>query len=237
MKALTALLAGLLIGLGAMFAADRAGVIDLSSSDTTTTSSTTTSTTAATTSTTTAGVDPAVALWPPPGSTERFDAPEAVARDFAVDFLGFATPIVGSYQAGDPSSGEVPVQATNPGPTTQVLVRQLVQGQWWVTGAASDKIQVDAPQPGALATSPLEVRGAAHAFEGTVAVEIRADGAAAPVGRGFVTGGGDQMVPFQGSITFDEAAAKPAGYGAAVFFEESARDGEPAKATVIRIRF
>lgn len=237
MRAAVALFAGIVIGLGAMFAADRTGVIDLSSSDPTTTTSSSTTTTEASTTTTSAPVDPAVALWPAPGSDERFDSPEAAARDFSVEFLRFGTPVVGAFRAGDPSSGEVTVQASDPGPTTRVLLRQLLPGQWWVTGAVTDTIRVDAPQPGALVTSPVPVRGAAHAFEGTVSIEVRADGATGPVGTGFVTGGGDQMLPFEGSVTFDESAAQPARYGSIVFLEESARDGEPTKATVHRIRF
>lgn len=238
MKAAIALFAGLLIGLGATYAADRTGVIDLSSDDSPSTTSSTSTTEPETTSTTEASsVDPAVALWPAPGSDERFDSPEAVARDFAVDFLQIPDPSVGAFQAGDPSSGEVQVQPANRGPTTTVLVRQLQPGFWWATGAFTPRIRVDTPQPGALATSPLRVSGAAHTFEGNVVVEIRADGATAPVGKGFVTGAGDQMGPFQGEIAYDSAAAQPAGYGAVIFYESSAMDGSVTGATVHRIRF
>jgi hypothetical protein len=238
-KAVVVLLVGVIIGAGAIFAADRTGVIELSSSDTTATTESTTSTTEAESTTTTdPAVDPAVALWPDPGSDKRFSSPEEVARDFAANFIGFEQSVVGTFQAGDPSSGEVPVQPRPNGPVTRVLVRQLVPGSWWATGAATDTIRLDSPEPGALAASPLQVRGAAQAFEGNVQVDVRADGASKPVGNGFVTGGGDQVTPFEGFVRFDEEAARPARYGALVLMEIGGEDGNFVnKATVIRIRF
>lgn len=240
MKAVLVLLVGVIIGAGAIFAADRSGVIELSSSGTTATTDSTTSTTDSdeTTTTTDPAVDPAVALWPPPGSDKRFASPEEVARDFAANFIGFEETVVGTFQAGDPSSGEVPVQPRANGPITRILVRQLVPGSWWATGAATDDIRLDTPEPGALANSPLRLTGAARAFEGTVQVDVRADGASKAVGNGFVTGGGDQVTPFEGEVRFDEDAARPAGYGALVLLEEGGEDGNSVnKATVIRIRF
>ncbi len=239
MRAFVALLVGVLIGATAIFAADRTGVIEVSSSDPTETTETT-STTAADESTTTTdpAVDPAAALWPDPGSEKRFDSPEEVARDFASNFVGFEEVVVGSFQAGDPSSGEVPVQPRSNGPITRILVRQLVPGSWWATGAATDDIRLDSPEPGVLVRSPLRLTGAARAFEGNVQVEVRADGASKPVGNGFVTGGGDELRTFGGSVEFDEAAARPAEYGALLLMEIGAEDGNAVnKATVIRVRF
>lgn len=238
MKPVVVLLVGAIIGAGAIFAADRSGVIELSSSDTTAPAETTTTEAPETTTTTTdPAVDPAVALWPAPGSEERFTAPEEAARSFASNFIGFEDVVVGSFQAGDPSSGEVPVQPRINGPITRVLVRQLVPGAWWATGAVNDQIRIDSPEPGALAQSPLRVTGAAQAFEGNVQVEVRADGASKPVGNGFVTGAQDQMGNFEELIRFDQAAATPARYGALVLFEGDANEGDVNKATVIRIRF
>lgn len=239
MRAFVALLVGVLIGAVAIFAADRTGVIELSSSDATTTTETTETTVPEESTTTTdPAVDAAVALWPDPGSDKRFSSPEEVARDFASNFIGFEEAVVGAFQAGDPSSGEVPVQPRVNGPITRVLVRQLVPGSWWATGAATDDIRLDSPEPGAVVRSPLRLTGAARAFEGTVQVHVRADGASKPVGSGFVTGGGDQVSPFGGSVEFDEEAARPAEYGALVLMEVSAEDGTAVnKATVIRIRF
>lgn len=239
MKAILVLLVGAIIGAGAIFAADRTGVIELSSSDTTaSTGSTTTTEPDESTTTTDPAVDPAVALWPEPGSDKRFDSPEEVARDFASNFIGFEQAVVGTFQAGDPSSGEVPVQPRSNGPVTRILVRQLVPGSWWATGAATDDIRLDTPEPGALASSPLRLTGGARAFEGNVQVDVRADGASKPVGNGFVTGGGDEVRPFEGEVRFDEDAARPAGYGALVLMEFGGEEGNFVnKATVVRIRF
>ena len=241
MKGFVALLAGIVIGMGAIYAADRTGVVELSSSDDSTTTTTEaenrTDDESSTTTTNQSSVDPAVALWPAPGSDERFTAPEEAARSFASNFIGFEEVVVGSFQAGDPSSGEVPVQPRANGPITRVLVRQLEPGSWWATGAVNDQIRIDSPEPGALASSPLKVTGAAQAFEGNVQVEVRADNASEPVGNGFVTGAQDQMGPFDGLIRFDEAAAKPAKYGALLLIEQDANVGHVNKATVIRIRF
>ena len=239
MRAFVALLVGVLIGAAAVFAADRTGVIELSSSDTTSTTETTNTTTAdESTTTTDPAVDPTAALWPDPGSDKRFDSPEEVARDFASNFIGFEEVVVGSFQAGDPSSGEVPVQPRANGPITRILVRQLVPGSWWATGAATDDIRLDSPEPGAVVRSPLRLTGAARAFEGNVQVEVRADGASKPVGNGFVTGGGDQLLPFGGSVEFDEEAARPAEYGALVLMELGGEEGNFVnKATVIRVKF
>jgi spore germination protein GerM len=48
-----------------------------------------------------------------------------------------------------------------------------------------------------------------------------------------VTGGGDQLRPFHGSIPFETA---PAAAGAVVFFTESAENGEVWQAAVVRVR-
>ena len=234
-----ALLAGILIGAGAIYVAQRTGRVDISSSGTTETTATTRpANDEESTTTTDPAVDPAVALWPDPGSDKRFDSPEEVARDFASNFIGFEEVVVGSFQAGDPSSGEVPVQPRTNGPITRILVRQLVPGSWWATGAATDDIRLDSPEPGVVVRSPLRLTGAARAFEGNVQVDVRADGASKPVGNGFVTGGGDQLLPFGGSVEFDEAAARPAEYGALLLMEIGGEDGNFVnKATVIRVRF
>jgi spore germination protein GerM len=72
------------------------------------------------------------------------------------------------------------------------------------------------------------------AFEGHVDVEVREDGAAGAIGKGFVTGGGDVMRPFEGSISFETPSAP---YGALVFFTTSAEDGRVWEAAAFRVRF
>jgi hypothetical protein len=78
----------------------------------------------------------------------------------------------------------------------------------------------------------VEVRGNALAFEGNVEVEVRADGQVGALGTGFVTGGGDQMRPFSGSISFETPGAP---FGALVLFTRSAENGQVWEATAFRV--
>jgi hypothetical protein len=185
------------------------------------------------------------------GSDRTFRDPVATAREFAARYLGMADPVTFAFRpGGTPGSGGVPVgpryseghtPLPDPRPTFTVDVRQMARqdasGPWTVTGAASPEIVATTPMAGARVTSPARVAGSAHAFEGNVAVQVREDGmtAGASLGKGAVTGGGDQLRPFSGQITF-RAPSKPA--GAVVFTELSAADGQGVlRATVVRIRF
>jgi hypothetical protein len=207
---------------------------DGGSATTTTSTTSTTSTTTAPSSTTTAAVPPGAALWPAPGSSVRYATPEDAARTFATDFLRFERPVVEAYRAGDARSGEVPIRPRASGPVTTILVRQLSGTDWSVLGATTERIEVTAPTAGQTITSPVRVTGRAHAFEGNVEVSVRADGRAEPVGKGFVTGGGDEMRPFEGSIAFGAPTAR---FGALVFFTTSAENGQVWEATVVRVAF
>jgi len=181
-----------------------------------------------------APVDTSTAVFPTaPGL--RYRDPVAAARAFAVDFVGFSHPVVGTYRAGDARSGEVPVRAEATGPVTTVLVRQLgADGSWWVLGATTDTISVTAPAAGDAISPPVTVHGAARTWEGAVSVEIRQDGTRTPIGTGTVTGGGDVMRTFQGDIAFRTPTTPR---GAVVFLARSARDGLVRQATVVRVAF
>ncbi len=137
--------------------------------------------------------------------------------------------------------GEGRTPVPNPQPTFTVVVGQLGaqpgSGPWSVVGVTSPNIVVTRPGARDKATSPVRVTGQAHAFEGTVNVEVREDGmlAGQSLGRGFVTGGGDALRPFSGDITF-RSPTKPA--GAIVFVERSAADGQGIlRAAVVKVRF
>lgn len=174
------------------------------------------------------------ALWPAPGSSVRFTTPEAAARSFATEFLRFDDPQLEAFQAGDSRSGEVPLRPRANGPVTTVLVRQVGAGaDWSVLGAVTDNIDITAPAAMTEITSPVRVAGRALAFEGNVQVEVRVDGGG-PIGAGFVTGGGDVMRPFEGSIGF-ETPGEP--LGALVFFTESAENGQVWEAVAFRVAF
>lgn len=179
-------------------------------------------------------VDLPTAIWPPTTGDVRFDDPAAVARSFAVYWLKMTDPQVGAFRQGDARSGEVPLTPFADGPETTVLVRQLTDdGAWWVTGAASDDIVVTAPTAGGV-TSPLHLAGQARAFEGTVQVGVYVQDSTAPIARTFVTGGGDQLRPFEGTVEFDAGSAR---YGAVAFAEYSENDGRLLHVTVVPVTF
>jgi len=178
-------------------------------------------------------IDRSTAVWPVAGTAGLTD-PVKAARAFAVDYLGFADPVVGAFAQGDSRSGEVEVRALASGPATTVLLRQLSgESTWSVLGAGTANIEVTRPEAGATISSPVEVQGSALAFEGNVVVQVRQDGTAAPLGEAPVTGGGDVLRPFAGSIPF---RAPTSAYGALVLLTHSAKDGSVWEAAVLRVR-
>jgi hypothetical protein len=202
-----------------------------------TTSAASTTTATSTTTTTSPSAALSIAVWPTAASGNRYNAPVAVARAFALDYLHFVDPIVGQFQQGDARSGEVPIrttaEGTSPGPTTTVIVRQI-DASWWVLGAATPNIVLT--QPAALATisSPVRLRGTSTAFEGTVNVSIRQDDVAKPLVESFLMGGSNgQMGPFDAPFTF---ASPTHSSGAIILYTISAANGHVAEATVIRVR-
>lgn len=184
------------------------------------------------------------------GSDRTFRDPVATAREFASRYLGMDNPVNFAFRSTGPGAGEVPLgfrygegrtPLPNPQATFTVALRQLgaqdASGPWTVVGATSPNIVVTAPAPGAQVASPVRLTGQAHAFEGTVNVEVREDGmlAGQALGRGVVTGGGDMLRPFSGEVPF-RAPSEPA--GAIVFVERSAADGQGIlRAAVVRVRF
>ena len=184
------------------------------------------------------------------GTDRTYRDPVSTARQFAIRYLGMESPASFDFQAGGPGEGEVPMgfgvgegrtPIRNPQPTFTVVLRQLgpqgSSGPWTVVAVASPNIVVAKPGPLDTVTSPVRVTGQAHAFEGTVNVEVREDGmlAGQSLGKGFVTGGGDMLRPFTGDVTF-RAPTKPA--GAVVFTEISQADGQSVlRASVVKVRF
>ncbi len=174
------------------------------------------------------------AVWPWADTETRYTDPVEAAMGFATDFIGFDEPIAGEFMAGDNRSGEVEIRAFETGPVTVVFVRQLTaDDSWWILGAAGANITVDEPAAEAEVSSPLTVSGAASAFEGTVDVELRADGNGEPILEGFVTGsGGREAGPFSESFEFTSPGEIA---GALVMLSLSPKDGSVFEATVLRI--
>jgi len=184
------------------------------------------------------------------GSDRTYRDPVATARDFAARYVGMEDPVTFGFTSTGPAAGEVGVgprfseghtPLANPKATFTVALRQLgatdTGAPWTVVGASSPDIVVTTPAPGDRIATPLRPTGRAIAFEGTVNVTVREDGMTAgqSVGKGFVTGGGDQLRAFSGEVGF-RPPSKPA--GAVAFVEVSAADGQGiVKATVVRVRF
>ncbi len=239
----------LLLGVGAAAAAVAVivGVLALAGDDdsqidtvgtTTTTTGETTTTTSEPTSTSFAPtVDRSQALWPRVDTAQRFDDPVSAARSFAVDFVGMRDPVVGDFQAGDSRSGEVPVRPVANGPVTTVLVRLLEDDTWFVLGAATDDIRLDAPASGSAISCPVRLTGEALAFEGVVQVAVRDDVTEEPVGTGFVQGGGGPSAPFDGTVDCDVSHLDDGiHFGSIVLSTEGGEDGRIWQATVVRVQ-
>jgi hypothetical protein len=165
----------------------------------------------------------------------RFTDPVAAATSFAVDFIGFDDPVIGEFQQGDELSGEVEVRPFADANPTVVFVRTFGEsGEWFVIGAANQNIVIEEPDTRDVITSPVEVVGAADAFEGTVNVQIRADGVEAPLFESFVTGQMGQLGSFSETFEWD---APTEGAGSMVFLSLGPRAGEVIDAGAIRVFF
>jgi len=204
-------------------------------SSNTSTSSSTSTTAPSTTSTTSPQSATWTAVWPTAASNIRYQTPEAAALGFATDYLHMVNPVIGQFRQGDSRSGEMPVQPSATGPETTVLVRKLgSDNSWWVLGAGTAAIRLTEPVWNASITSPVTLKGTAMAYEGTVQTQVREDDNSKPLGEGYVTGRGDAMGPFNGSLAFTKATSK---YGAVVLFTISGKDGSVMEASVIRVQF
>lgn len=248
-RAAIALMGGLLLVLSTTACGDdddTASTADTSTTEAPSTSAPTTAPTTATTAPpattalpattdTTAGtLSAATAVFPTLASTNRYADPVEVAQAFATEYLGFTTPVVSEFRAGDSRSGEVGIRPIDTGPESTVFVRQLEDDTWWVLGSATENIVLDAPEAGDTVTSPITLQGSALAFEGNVEVELRADDVTEPIATTFVTGGGDVARPFEGSLEFEAPAAD---YGAIVLVTHSAEDGSVWQAGVVRVQY
>ena len=179
---------------------------------------------------------PATAIWPFASDGVRYVTPVAVARSFAVDYVGMTNPLVGSFTRTDARSGQVSLQTQLSGPVTTVHVSRVISdASWWVTSANTANINV--VTPGALQRihSPMAMHGTSTAFEAVVNVVFRVDGTVHPIAKGVVMGGSmGVMGPMLGSLRF---TAPHASAGAVTFLTVSARDGSVSEATVVRVRY
>ncbi|GAA0808159.1 Gmad2 immunoglobulin-like domain-containing protein [Spirilliplanes yamanashiensis] len=186
---------------------------------------------------------------PPAGTTPTLAQAQRVARDFLVRVVGMTDP---GYRAARWRSDAVATVDFRPraagdrsprpgGPVTTVVLGKG-RTSFTVLETVTGTIRVDTPRSAvsptdlAVVTSPVVVAGAALAFEGTVSVRVvQATGTGVrQLGAGQVTGGGDVMRPFTGTVSF---APPGAGLGWVIAFERSAADGAVTKATSVRVGF
>ena len=201
-----------------------------------------------TTSTIAVTTDPSPAPKPKPNPTPKppADRDAQAAKAAAVTFLrelGMRDPVAASYHR----TGEVIAQVglhprTGEGDrrldqvTTVVDLHRYTNG-WVPTGARADSIEVDQPLPFARIQSPVTVSGQSVAYEGTVHVSVLQDrrGPDRVLGKGFVTGGGTELAPFNGSIRFADPTNGVAGW--VVFSGDTGADTGIISATAVRVRF
>jgi hypothetical protein len=201
------------------------------------TAPTVTTTSAPVTTTTARGVSQtATAIWPTSASSDRYPTPDAAATGFALAFLHMTDPIIGAYRAGDARSGEVAVRGSARGPVTTVMVRQVTSGaSWWVIGAATPDIAINAPSTLARVRSPFTIAGVSTAYEAVVNFSLREDDVSTPLAMGTTMGGSmGQLGPFHATLAFQSPTSA---YGALVLYTISAKDGSIASASAIRLRF
>jgi len=186
------------------------------------------------------------------GSDRAYRDPVATARDFAVKYIGMDNPVDFASRTTGPGMVEVPIgprysegrtALATPQATFGVVLRQFGSADaagpapWTVVEAVAFDITVTTPKGLDKVTSPVRLTGQAHAFEGTVNVQVREDGmlAGQSLGKGVVTGGGDIKRPYTGDITF-RAPTKPG--GAIVYTEISAADGVGIRqVAAVKVRF
>jgi hypothetical protein len=201
----------------------------------------TTSTSAAPTSETPASSAPTLTaeearqvVWPKPGGETAYDDPADAAEGLASGLVGFTDPVAGEFRQGDNRSGEVDLRPKIDGPVTTVLVRQMSDGHWYAIGASSDDLGLQKPNAGATISSPLAVSGLSRAFEGTILASVHAQADRVPLARRPLMGGGSELGPFSGTLTFD--APDDGASGAIMLTTESAEDGRVWQATVVPVQ-
>jgi Immunoglobulin-like domain of bacterial spore germination len=173
---------------------------------------------------------------------------EQAAKAAAVAFLrelGMRDPVAATYRRTGAATAEVGLhpKAGEGGRlfdtvTTLVQLHRYSNG-WVPTGAkAVDSIEVAQPLPFARILSPLTVSGLSVAYEGTVHVTVTQDrrGADRVLGKGFVNGGGAELAPFKGQITF--ATPTPGvDAGWVVFSGDTGAGSGIIEASAVRVRF
>jgi hypothetical protein len=212
-----------------------AGPGTTSPQDTSTSESTATT---GTTSTTPTSEPPAAAdvLWPQDAADSSTDERD-VAERFVRDILGFDQAIV-----GEPNGDTVPVVSANEsgaagasgGRLVSTIDMTAVDGNWYVVGAHSDSVVVDAPAAFAGVSTPVTVAGKGRGFEAVLVAEVR-DGDGTVLGQRNAAGGCCETLE---SFTVDVPISAPASaVGMVVLHNTTGADFQTPDFTVVPVRF
>lgn len=178
-------------------------------------------------------------LWPPDGAV----SPEAAAAAF-VSFVFRVEPLLGEFRAGDARSGEIDVLGPEAGGGVRstVFVRRLgADDAWYVIGAASEGVEITAPETGAtVPAGPLDVAGLGRGFESTINVlavttELPSDGDGAAVIASAIGAGGPfgTLEPFD--VTLDLSDVQPGDTLTLVARGDTGLGGDTGEFTAIAI--
>lgn len=161
-------------------------------------------------------------VWPFAGSSETFDTPEAVAKDFAINYLDIAAP------SAEPNGEAVTVRVNGRGAPVIVDTKKTAAG-WVVIGAHTDQIVFDGLADGDPA--PSTVKGMSSAFEALILIDVRPFGSKVEVERGRAMGsGGLELLPFETTLQNTGPAVLVA------YAPDMSGEGAMSYATVIRVR-
>jgi Immunoglobulin-like domain of bacterial spore germination len=154
-------------------------------------------------------IDADQVLWPDPAGELTADPLDAV-RGFLGQQLDISDPPLSQFRETEPGVGVVDVHARGESGQTLdrvasiVTLRRLDGEHWFVTGAHSDELDIDAPEPLATVSSPFTVSGRARGFEGTVNARVlaRFDGGGVESEPATGTGGSESLEPFSAEVSF-----------------------------------
>ena len=193
--------------------------------------------TTTTTTTTAAPVAPARTYIWPIDETANYRTPAAMAAGYVHEFLGLADGAVGTYRAGDTTSGEIDVRSSFGGLISTLLAQQGADGSWHALEATNPNLVMGNPAKGEHIASPQRITGESVAFEGVVHVSLYGyDGGDAQHPLLLTTtfmGHGTELTPFETTISWPPTSDK---WGLLMLWTDSARDGSLAEATVRYVR-